>query len=103
MKPEYFELRGGYGGGSGGGGIVSLEAETLYTADSNEVTIEVDKGDESPTGLKGSDGKIYGNYLPLSFPSSQPTEEVRILFYSKCVSSFVFVNKQPTHYRPAFV
>ena len=96
-----------YGGGSGGGGIVHFVAETLYTADNNEVTIEVNAGGVAGErkGQKGRDGKVYGNYLPLSFPSSQPSEEVRILFYFKCLylSSFVFVYKQPTDYRPAFV
>ena len=100
-----------YGGGSGSGGIVSLETETIITDDNNEVTIEVDAGlagDEdsnSTAGFKGSDGKVYGIYQPSSQPSSHPTEEVRISFYFKCLylSSFVFVYKQPTDYRPAFV
>jgi len=101
-----------HGGGGGAGGIVSFEAETLYTADNNEVTIEVNAGDIVPGrgGQKGSDGKVYGNYLPLSFPSSQPTassepsfqptEKVRILllFYFKIKSVCPFVYA-PTDYR----
>jgi len=69
-----------YGGGSGSGGIVSLETETIITDDNNEVTIEVDAGlagDEdsnSTAGFKGSDGKVYGIYQPSSQPSSQPSE-----------------------------
>jgi hypothetical protein len=97
-----------YGSGSGGGGIVLFQAETLYTADNNEITIEVNAGVRVAgprEGQKGSDGKVYGIYQPSSQPSSHPTEEVRILFYFKCLylSSFVFVYKQPTDYRPAFV
>ncbi len=61
----HLQLTVTYGGGSGGGGIVHFEAETLNTADNNEITIEVGAGDEDSTGIKGSDGKVYGNYLSL--------------------------------------
>jgi hypothetical protein len=53
-----------YGGGSGGGGIVWFEAETIYTADNNEITIEVNAGDVENedsvlAGIEGSDGKVF--------------------------------------------
>ena len=57
----HLQITATYGGGSGGGGIVLFEADTLDTFDDNEVTIEVDKGDENSTG---SDGKVYGIYQP---------------------------------------
>jgi hypothetical protein len=92
-------LTASYGGGSGGGGIVLFEAETLNTADNNEITIEVNAGDvenEDRAGIEGSDGKVYGIYQPSSQPgsSSHPTEEVRILFYFKCLS-FCFCLRSP--------
>ena len=77
---NFFTTTGSNDGGGGGGGIVLFEAETLYTADNNEVSIEVDGGDVAvlcpEKGIEeGSNGKVYGIYQPSSEPSSEPSSQ----------------------------